>query len=48
MQRFHAGIDDRIFDTRYATSLPIFMVFYSLLFGIGVGLAYTAPIVAGE
>lgn len=24
------------------------MVFYSLLFGIGVGLAYTAPIVAGE
>lgn len=31
----------------FATTLPVFMLFYSLFFGVGVGIAYTAPIVAG-
>lgn len=31
----------------YAKTLPVFMLFYSMLFGIGVGIGYTAPIVAG-
>lgn len=32
---------------RFAQTLPVFMLFYSLFFGVGVGIAYTAPIVAG-
>jgi len=31
----------------FAQTLPVFMLFYSLFFGVGVGIAYTAPIVAG-
>ena len=36
-----------VFLSSFATSLSMFMVFYSLFFGVGVGIAYTAPIVAG-
>lgn len=36
-----------VFLSSFATSLSMFMLFYSLFFGVGVGIAYTAPIVAG-
>jgi MFS family permease len=31
----------------YATNLLTFVMTYSILFGLGVGTAYTAPMVAG-
>ena len=36
-----------VFLSSFAQTLPVFMLFYSLFFGVGVGIAYTAPIVAG-
>mmetsp|Transcript_27841 Transcript_27841/g.28089 ORF Transcript_27841/g.28089 Transcript_27841/m.28089 type:complete len:483 (+) Transcript_27841:44-1492(+) len=36
-----------VFLSSFAKSLPIFMLAYSLLFGSGVGMGYTAPMIAG-
>lgn len=36
-----------VFLSSYAPNLAVFMFCYSLLFGGGVGLAYTAPMVNG-
>ena len=36
-----------IFLSSYATSLASFMSLYAVVFGIGIGLAYTAPMTAG-
>lgn len=36
-----------VFLSSFAKSLPLFMIAYSLLFGTGAGLGYTAPMIAG-
>ena len=36
-----------VFLSSYANSLATFLFFYSIVFGIGVGLGYTAPMIAG-
>lgn len=36
-----------VFLSSFASNLAVFMLCYSLLFGAGVGLAYTAPMVNG-
>ena len=36
-----------VFLSSFATTLAPFVLLYSILFGLGIGLAYTAPIVAG-
>ena len=36
-----------VFLASYAKSLSTFLAFYAIMFGTGVGLAYTAPMVAG-
>lgn len=36
-----------VYLSSYATSLATFLFFYSFMFGTGVGLGYTAPMIAG-
>lgn len=40
-------MDLGVFLSSFAQSLGVFMLFYSIFFGFGVGLAYTVPLVAG-
>ena len=36
-----------VYAASFQTSLGLFMFFYSILFGVGTGLGYTAPMIAG-
>lgn len=36
-----------VFLSSFATTLPMFILFYSIMVGTGIGIAYTAPMIAG-